>query len=78
MRLLMPFSPIWWIWNLLLITAIVINLLMIPYGIGFEANFSTNPFIIFSLIIYIIDIPVRLRSGMASNAKISIDISKNI
>lgn len=65
LRLLMPFSPIWWIWNLILITAITINILLIPYGIGFETNFSTHPLIIFSLIVYLIDIPVRIRSGMS-------------
>jgi hypothetical protein len=48
-----------------LIIAIVINSLIIPYGLGFEQNFATNPFIIFAFVIYVIDIPVRLRTGVS-------------
>jgi hypothetical protein len=63
--IVLPFSPIWFLWNLTLIIAIIINSLIIPYGLGFEQNFSTNTFVIFAFVIYLIDIPVRLRTGVA-------------
>jgi hypothetical protein len=49
---------------LTLVVAIVMNSLIIPYGIGFEQNFSTSPFIIFAFLVYVIDIPVRMRTGV--------------
>lgn len=71
--ILMPFSPIWWLWNLALIVAIMINSILVPYGIGFEHNYAMDPFIIISFIIYLIDIPVRVRTGVTESEKITIE-----
>jgi Ion transport protein len=57
---------------LLLVTAIIINSLMVPYQLGYEQDYTEHPLILFCLIVYIFDIPVRLRTGVSHN-KISID-----
>lgn len=46
--IVLPLTSIWWFWNLILMSAILINCLMIPYGLGFNQNYGYNPFIIFS------------------------------
>jgi len=63
----------WWLWNFTLIAAITINSFMIPYGIGFEFDFAFHPLIIFGVVVYIIDIPVRIRTGITKNHKITTD-----
>lgn len=70
----MPFTPIWWLWNVILMTTIIINTFLVPFGIGFEQNFSTHPLMIFCLIVYVIDIPVRIRTGVSENQKISVNL----
>lgn len=57
---------------MLLVTAIIINSLMVPYQLGYEQDYTEHPLILFCLIVYIFDIPVRLRTGVSHN-KISID-----
>ena len=54
----------WWIWNAILTVAIIINFLLIPYGIAFNEYFWNHPLIIFAWIIYMFDIPVRLRTAI--------------
>jgi len=69
----MPFSPLWFLWNIMLIFSISVNAIMIPYGIGFEFDFSLHPLLIFGLVVYILDIPIRIRTGILNNHKISTD-----
>jgi len=45
---------------------------MVPYQLGFDQDYTENPLILFCLIVYIFDIPVKLRTGVSNN-KISID-----
>jgi hypothetical protein len=64
--IILPFSPMWWIWNLTLCAAITANCIMIPYGLGYLSNFWNHPLIIFGWVVYSVDIPVRLRTGITS------------
>lgn len=71
--IILPFSPMWWIWNLTLCAAITTNCIMIPYGLGYLSNFWNHPLIIFGWVVYSVDIPVRLRTGITSEHRITID-----
>lgn len=75
---MIPFSPIWWLWNIALIVAITLNSILIPYGISFEASFVYHPIIISCIIVYTIDIPMRIRTGVTSDHKISIKPVNNL
>jgi len=54
-----------------LFAAVMINSFMIPFGIGFETTFATHPLIIFSVVVYLIDIPFRMRTGITNTQLIS-------
>ena len=46
---------------------------MVPYQLGYEQDYTQHPLILFSLVVYIVDIPIRLRTGVSGQNKISID-----
>ena len=57
---------------MILVTAIIINSLIVPYQLGYEQDYTEHPLILFGLIVYIFDIPVRLRTGVSLD-KICLD-----
>ena len=65
----------WWIWNTILVFAIATNIILIPYGIGFEGDYATHPLIIFGVIVYMCDIFVRMRTAITNDNKICTDVN---
>jgi hypothetical protein len=64
---------LWWLWNACLFTATTINAVMIPYGIGFEQDYALHSLIIASFVVYLIDIPIRIRTGITKTSRITAD-----
>lgn len=47
--------------------AITVNALLVTFGIGFDRDFATHPLLITAFLVYVIDIPIRIRTGILND-----------
>jgi len=60
-----PFSKVFYIWNAILLVAFTYVSFKVLFGVGWDRSYAFDPLLILAEIIYIIDIPVRMYTGIA-------------
>lgn len=74
MAIIIPFTLLWWAWNILLAAAITVNAVLVTFGIGFDRDFATHPLLIAAFVVHLFDIPIRMRTGVLNDQTISTDM----
>ena len=69
-KLIIPMSPIFLTWNSIFIMAFLAETILVTYGVGFEQDVLFNPVYIVSSLIYLLDMPVRAKTGATVASKI--------
>lgn len=72
----MPFSNVFYFWNLVMFLAFNYVFFMVWYGIGFKQDIGFNPLLIVCQVIFALDIPIRMRTGIVEPKHISTDLKK--
>jgi uncharacterized membrane protein len=69
-KLVIPMSPVFLVWNAILGLGFLAQTILVTYGVGFEQNVLFNPVYIVCAVIYVIDMPMRARTGVTVASKI--------
>lgn len=70
----MPFSGLFYLWNTVILIAFTYIFILVPYGIAFDLDYGDDPGLIVCQIIYIIDMPLRMRTGITQPKRITVDL----
>lgn len=66
-------SPIFMVWFAIISLAILTQTVLVTYGVGFDQNVQFEPAYFVCTVIYMIDIPVRIRTGVTDATKICLE-----
>lgn len=72
----MPFSRFWYLWNAIMIIAFTYVLFVVPYGIGFKEDHGFDPLLIVCQVLFAIDIPLRMRTGITEPKHITTNLQQ--
>lgn len=74
--IIMPFSKFFYMWNAIMILAFTYVLFVVPYGIGFKEDHGFDPLLIVCQVLFAVDIPLRMRTGITEPKHISTNLQQ--
>jgi hypothetical protein len=74
--IIMPFSRFFYVWNAIMIIAFTYVLFVVPYGIGFKEDHGFDPLLIVCQVLFAVDIPLRMRTGITEPKHITTNLQQ--
>lgn len=73
---IIPFSKVFYIWNAIMLVTFSYVSFKVLFGVGWDQSYAFDPLLILAEIIYIIDIPVRMFTGIVQPNRTTADLNQ--